>query len=195
MKIIEGKTDRTLMEFINIKKRGNVVLSTAYNYSTEQGILYEDLLCSVEKIDDDQLEPLKQQAEMISDSEVIDIIEALIKEGTNTKMELVKATYEKANDTQLIYLRNIQRQTLVTPQFFIYGNILWVSGVLRFTRICTKRLNGRGGFSVFQFFRISVCLPLPLSGRSFPRVTNCTPFRSWHPCPTGSLQSSESRAT
>jgi hypothetical protein len=97
MKIIEGKTDRTLMEFINIKKRGNVVLSTAYNYSTEQGILYEDLLCSVEKIDDDQLEPLKQQAEMISDSEVIDIIEALIKEGTNTKMELVKATYEKAN--------------------------------------------------------------------------------------------------
>ena len=97
MKIIEGETDKTVVEFRNIKKRGNVSLSIAHSYSSEQGLPYEELLWSVEKIDDDQLEPLRQQAEMISDSEVTDVIEAFINEGINTKMELVKATAKRAN--------------------------------------------------------------------------------------------------
>jgi hypothetical protein len=100
MKIIEGETDNTVVEFKNIKKRGNVVLSTAYSYSSEQGLSYEDLLLSVEKVDDDELEPLKQQAEMMSDSEITDVIEACINEGIITKMELAKAAAERTNTSR-----------------------------------------------------------------------------------------------
>jgi hypothetical protein len=105
MKTIEGETDRTVVEFRNIKKRGNVSLSTAYGYSQEQGLPYEELLWSVEKIDDDQLEPLRQQAEMVSDTEAISAIENYINEGINTKMQLVDAVAERAK----ISKRNVQK--------------------------------------------------------------------------------------
>ena len=111
MKIIEGETDRTVVEFRNIKKRGNVALSIAHSYSSEQGLSYEELLWSVEKVDDDQLEPLRQQAEMISDSEVTGIIEAFINAGTNTKMELVKSTAERANISRRHAIKIIEKYT------------------------------------------------------------------------------------
>ena len=105
MKIIEGETDKTVVEFRNIKKRGNVALSIAHSYSSEQGLSYEELLWSVEKIDDDQLEPLRQQAEMVSDTEVISAIEACINEDINTKMQLVDTVAERTNVTK----RNVQK--------------------------------------------------------------------------------------
>jgi hypothetical protein len=111
MKIIEGEMDKTVVEFKNIKKRGNVTLSTAYSYSQEQGIPYEDLLWSVEKVDDDQIEPLKQKAEQISDSEITDVIEALINEGINTKMELAKAAAEKTKVSRRYVIQIIDKYT------------------------------------------------------------------------------------
>jgi hypothetical protein len=112
MKTVEGESDKTVVEFTNIKKRGNVDLSTAYSYSSEQGLSYDELLKSVEKVDAEELEPLKQQAEMKSDSEITDIITALINAGTNTKMELVRATAERAKISRKNATKIIEKYTL-----------------------------------------------------------------------------------
>jgi hypothetical protein len=97
LQIIEGETNKTVVEFTNIKKRGNVEKSTAYSYSSAQGLTYEDLLMSVEKVDAEELEPMKQKAEMLTDEEVTDVIEACIREGINTKMDLASAAAERTN--------------------------------------------------------------------------------------------------
>ena len=66
---------------------------------------------SVEKVDDDQLEPLKQQAEMESDEEVINAIECCIHLGINTKMLLAEAAAERANVSKRSVLRIIDKYT------------------------------------------------------------------------------------
>jgi hypothetical protein len=111
MKIIEAEMDKTVVEFKNIKKRGNVELLTAYSYSQEQGIPYDELMWSVERVDDGQIEPLKQQAELISDEEGIKVIEGCINEGINTKMDLAKAVAERANISRKSAIRFIEKYT------------------------------------------------------------------------------------
>ena len=108
LEIIDGGTNKTVVEFTNIKKRGNVALSTAYGYSLEQGLTYDELLMSVEKIDDDQLEPMKQKAEMVDDEEIIQAVEVCVREGINTKMQLAEAVAERANISKRYAIKIIE---------------------------------------------------------------------------------------
>jgi hypothetical protein len=111
----------TVIEFRNIKKRGNVELSTAYSYSQEQGLPYEELLWSVEKVDDDQLEPLRQQAEMVSDQEITDAIENCINQGINTKMQLAEAVAERTKTSKKNVLKIIEKYTGNDPDKHLWN--------------------------------------------------------------------------
>jgi hypothetical protein len=91
----DGTTGK-VVEFENIKRRGDVVQTVAYSYSAERDITYNDLLLSVQPVSEDKLGAIKQSAQLRSDAEVIEIIEAFIRNGIKTKMMLVIATTKRA---------------------------------------------------------------------------------------------------
>ncbi len=78
------------VEFENIKSRGSVVSRAAYQYSTMQGVGYEDLIASVKQVDDQTAE-LLQDDQKKQDLAIIEAVKAHITSGTNKKLELVSA--------------------------------------------------------------------------------------------------------
>ena len=84
-----------VVEFENIKRRGNVLNNVSYRYTIEDGSSYEDILFSVEKVGDNELNAIKQTESVKADAELIDAVKATIIEGINTKEELVKLTAKK----------------------------------------------------------------------------------------------------
>lgn len=108
--VLEDATNK-VVEFANIKKRGNVALSVSYSYAVERNIPYNELLLSVQKVDEMQLIPLKQAAEVLSDADVIAAIETCIKDGINTKMKLSEAAAERAKGSKRLALKVIDKYT------------------------------------------------------------------------------------
>ena len=100
-----------VVEFENIKRRGNVVQNVAYSYSIGNNIAYDDLLASVQSIDESQLNTLKRAEEIMSDAETIDIVLAFINKGINTKMELVDAFAKRAEMSQNAAIKFIGKYT------------------------------------------------------------------------------------
>jgi hypothetical protein len=84
-----------VVEFENIKRRGNVLNNVSYRYTIEDGSSYEDILFSVEKVGDNDLNAIKQTESVKADAELIDAVKVTINEGINTKEELVKLTAKK----------------------------------------------------------------------------------------------------
>ena len=107
--IVKKSEDKAVVVFENIKKRGHVASSVAYSYSLEQGVSYNELLLSVEKVDDIDLATVKQEEEIKTDAEVIEAIRSCIKGGINTKMKLASTAAERANVSKKSALRIIEK--------------------------------------------------------------------------------------
>ena len=107
----QDDSTQKLVEFRNIKRRGNVALSAAYSYALEPKLSYDELLLSVHEVDPLQLVPLKQAAEIQSDVTVISAIEACISDGINTKMKLADAASKRAGVSNRAALRTIDKYT------------------------------------------------------------------------------------
>jgi hypothetical protein len=97
--------------FTNIKRRGDVPMTIAYSYSLESGITYNDLLLSVEKVNDDQLLSVKHSTGIQADAIIIKAIEDCIQKGINTKMLLVDASAKKALCSGRHALKTIEKYT------------------------------------------------------------------------------------
>lgn len=106
-----SENNQKAVQFTNKKKRGNVTFSAAYRYSLENGISYNELLLSVEKVADKNLEAVKQDAEMASDAEVISAIENCITEGINTKMKLAATVADRVNISRKNAINIIEKYT------------------------------------------------------------------------------------
>ncbi|SFC17572.1 hypothetical protein SAMN05216344_110123 [Polaromonas sp. OV174] len=104
-------THQKVVEFTNIKRRGNVALNAAYSYALEHDVSYNELLLSVREVDPEQLVPIKHAAEVQSDATVIAAVEACISDGINSKMKLVDAAAKKVSVSQRIVLKVIERYT------------------------------------------------------------------------------------
>ena len=63
-----------VVQFENIKRRGNVALTAAYSYSIEQAVSYNEILLSVQLVDELEIEPMKQAAVIKADTEMIDVV-------------------------------------------------------------------------------------------------------------------------
>ncbi|HEY5579782.1 MAG TPA: PriCT-2 domain-containing protein [Rhodoferax sp.] len=101
-----------LVEFSNRKNRGGgVASSVAYSYSMESGLLYNELLLSVQEVDPAHLLPIKQAAELDSDATVIAAIETSIADGIVTKMKLADAAAKHADVPQRAALKVIEKYT------------------------------------------------------------------------------------
>jgi hypothetical protein len=70
---------------------------------------------SVEKVGDEQLISAKHDAELASDSEVIEAIEACIEEGINTKMKLAEVAAERTKVSKKSAVRIIDKYTGSDP--------------------------------------------------------------------------------
>ena len=103
------------VEFTNIKRRGSVVSSAAYSFSTENSLSYNELLLSVEEVDRNQLPTIKQTTEVESDAVVMDAIAACINEGVNTKMKLADAASKRAKVSNRAALKIIEKYTGSDP--------------------------------------------------------------------------------
>lgn len=108
---VSEDANKKVVEFTNTKKRGNVALSVSFSYALERDIPYNELLLSVQKVDDTQLIPLKQAAEVLSDAEVIAAIGICINDGVNSKMKLSVTAAERANVSQRRALKVIDKYT------------------------------------------------------------------------------------
>ena len=104
-----------IVEFENIKRRGNVIQNVGYNYCIKPDISYSQLLASVQQIDDAQLLPLKQAAGIQSDAEIIFVVIACINEGINTKMKLASAVSQRTGISRQSAINIIEKYTGTDP--------------------------------------------------------------------------------
>lgn len=100
-----------VVEFENFKRRGNVAATAAYSYSVERGISYSEILLSVQAVDSQRLEPIKQAEAIKSDGEVIAAVAACINDGINTKMKLAEAVADRTGISRKSALNIIERYT------------------------------------------------------------------------------------
>ncbi len=105
---IENKVK--IVEFENIKRRGNVAITASYSYAFES-LNYDEMLLSVQEIDPKKLQTIKYTIESKEDAEVIKAIEVCVKEGTDTKMKLAAASADRANVSQRLALKIIEKYT------------------------------------------------------------------------------------
>jgi hypothetical protein len=112
---VSHERGQKVVAFENIKRRGNVVETAAYHYSTDPGLSYHEILLSVEPVDDFQLEPLKQAEVIKSDAVLIDAVISCINTGTNTKMLLAEAAAERAGVSRRKALQIIEKYTGDSP--------------------------------------------------------------------------------
>jgi len=63
-----------VVEFVNVKRRGNVLQSAAYSYCIGNGIPYGEMLLSVQSVDEADLDTLKLVEEIKSDADVIEAV-------------------------------------------------------------------------------------------------------------------------
>ena len=108
---VDHDTNTKTVEFENKKNRGNVVNSVAYSYSIEDGIDYDQLLASVEKVDQSQLVQVKKAEANQSDAEIIDAITGCIREGINARMRLRDEVNERAGVSKRKVLNILDKYT------------------------------------------------------------------------------------
>lgn len=111
----QADSDVKVVEFENIKRRGNVIQSVGYSYLNKSEISYSELLGSVQLIDDSQLIPLKQASDQLSNRQKIDTVIACINEGSNTKMKLAQAVSSRAGISRAIAIQLIEKYTGTDP--------------------------------------------------------------------------------
>lgn len=87
-----------VVEFENIKRRGNVVEQIAYQYNSTSNQSYESLIQTVGIVDELNLIALRQQEKLRSDAELIEVVKDCIQQGINSKMKLAR---EVANQAQV----------------------------------------------------------------------------------------------
>lgn len=86
-----------VVQFENLKNRGNVVGSIAYRYDLASDITYRDLLASVSETCPDIVEALERGAEIEEEQPIIDAIKDSIRAGGHGKMEIVGSVSRKFN--------------------------------------------------------------------------------------------------
>jgi len=104
-------TGEKVVRFENIKRRGNVTQTVAYRYVTGRASPYDEILLSVQEIDETQLAPLLREEALRSDAEMIAAVTACIREGINTRMRLAVEVAQRAGISRGKALALIERYT------------------------------------------------------------------------------------
>lgn len=107
-------SQQKVVEFENIKRRGDVALTASYSYTLER-CSYEELLLSVKEVDALELLPIKHATEVKADATIITAIAACITDGINSKMKLVDASAKRVSVSKRTALNVLQKYTGEDP--------------------------------------------------------------------------------
>ena len=110
IKQISDQDGCKVVEFTNIKRRGDVVASAWYRYSTEK-LTYAARLQSVQAVQVDDVLSLKQEAALASESPVIDAITSCIREGIQTKMVIAKEVANRCRCSRKQAIQVLEKHT------------------------------------------------------------------------------------
>jgi RecA-family ATPase len=124
----DASTKQKIVEYTNIKRRGNVARNAAYGYSTEQDQSYDELLLSVQEVDPDKSQPIKQAAELLSDAFAIAAVKSCIAEGVNTKMKMVDAVSKATKASRRDVLAVIEKYTDDDPSKGLWKFVVLARG-------------------------------------------------------------------
>lgn len=114
--IVSSENGKKVVEFENIKRRGNVVDKAAYSYCTGNGIPYTEILVSVSPVDEQQVESLKQAEQVRSDGDIIEVVTACINVGVVTKMKLADAVAKQAQVSKRAAIKVIEKYSGDDPE-------------------------------------------------------------------------------
>jgi AAA domain len=109
--------DKKVVQFENIKRRGNVALTATYTYSIASNQTYDQLLASVEEIAEVQFLSLDSNMDIIAEKAIIHAIVDLIGSGTNTKMALADAAAARAGISKRKATQVLEKYTGTDPAF------------------------------------------------------------------------------
>ena len=104
-----------VVEFENLKRRGNVEVSVAYRYRNVPGSPYDAMLLSVKEEDYSMLLQLKEVVEIQNEMPVVDALRNAISEGTNTKMKLIKGVAKTVGISERIVGGILEKYTGTDP--------------------------------------------------------------------------------
>lgn len=104
-----------VVEFVNTKRRGNVVQTAAYTYCTGNQISYNEILLSVEPVAQNVIAPLKIAENIKSDAEVIEAVTACINDGINSKMQLADAVSRRAGISRRSAIQIVEKYSGTDP--------------------------------------------------------------------------------
>lgn len=116
-----AEANEKVVEFTNIKRRGNVAMNAAYSYTLENNAGYNEILLSVRSVDPEQIEIKKHAEALKSDAEIIAAIRACIQDGTNTKMKLAEAVADLTGISKRSALKIIERHTGSDPATHLWS--------------------------------------------------------------------------
>ncbi len=108
---VSNENGTKVVEFHNIKRRGDVAQIAAYSYCCKSGASYNEILLSVTPVDVDLLEPIKKAEQLRSDAEVITAVTSCINDGIHTKMKLADAVSGRAGISKKSALNFIEKYT------------------------------------------------------------------------------------
>jgi hypothetical protein len=109
--LVSDENGKRVVEFENIKRRGDVAQTAAYSYSSGNSISYDEILSSVESVDLNALEPIKHAEAIKSDGEVIAAVISCINDDINTKMKLIDGASGRAGISKKSALQAIEKYT------------------------------------------------------------------------------------
>ena len=96
--------EEVAVEFINDKSRGDVAEKVSFSYSRRYGQTYEELINTVKRIENDELEDLKQSKlnaqQLEADEEIISSVGNSIKAGITSKAAIIKFVNQETGITQ-----------------------------------------------------------------------------------------------
>lgn len=100
-----------VVQFENLKRRGDVIGTVAYRYDLATSISYADLLASVTETLPDAVEALQRRARAEEERPIIEAIKECITNGIEGKMEIIKDVSKKFHLTRLAVATVLEKHT------------------------------------------------------------------------------------
>jgi hypothetical protein len=128
---LADKDDLRTVEFVNNKNRGGVAKKAVFQYSTAEGLSYQQLLDSVIKIDPATQDQLKKDIEMdlSGDSMLIALVKGFIAQGINTKTQLVDELAQQGGISKKRARKLIEDHTGTDPIMYLWNYKVGAHGV------------------------------------------------------------------
>lgn len=130
---LEEHTSSRLIGFERMKGRGGVVQRAAFRYSIADGLSYKELLASVEEVDPDTLEEVRQAEQVTAQEPIIEGIKACIRAGTTLKMSLIRSVANQLGASQRKVKQVLEDHTGTDPMRHHWTFTKGVRGALNYS--------------------------------------------------------------